>query len=274
MINFSQGEWWERSDAAADLYERGFVRFEDFGAAAAQTGVAMRENTNQDTKIPNGIILRLLDTAVYTAPVNDAEGNPRKNERGLEVRQSVLLTKPCGKKHTEDEEFALPISILDKVVFEHKEDLKTLVKRHPATGDAAKEYKSIYSKKQSIANMVAQCTKFETLPNEEKATYPKYAIKITVLPMVMTRNFERTALCEDFPVQIDWVTKAEADASLVSTDELDLIDKTKSSIDIPSSIKRIRREAFKGCTSFTSINIPDSVKTIRSNAFVCCIYEA
>lgn len=272
MIKFSQGEWWERSDAAADLYERGFVRFKNFGAAAAQEGVSMRTNTNQDTNIPNGLIVRLLDVAVYTAPVDDGTGNPRKNPNtGLEVRQSVLLTKPCGKKHTEDEEFALPISILDKVVFEYKEDLKTLVKRWSAAGDAAKEYKSIYNKEKAIERMVANCTKFETLSDDEKATYPKYAIKITVLPMVNARNFERTALREDFPVQIDWVTKDEADASLVSTDELDLIDKTKSSIDIPSSIKRIRREAFKGCTSFTSINIPDSVKTIRSNAFCDCI---
>lgn len=215
MIDYSNSDWQERSEAAANLSSRGFVRFENFGAAAAQEGVAMRENTNQDTNIPNGIILRLLETAVYTAPVNDAEGNPRKNERGLEVRQSVLLCKPCGKKHTEDEEFALPISVLDKVVFEYKEDLKSLVKRWPAAGDAAKEYKSIYNKKQSIANMVAQCSKFETLSDDEKAAYPKYAIKITVLPMVNTRNFERTALREDFPVQIDWVTKEEADASLV-----------------------------------------------------------
>lgn len=266
-----ESTWWERSDAAADLYERGFVRFVniDEAIAANREGVIFF-NPYRNTNIPNGIILRLLDTAVYTGPVIDPDGNPCKDRRGKEFRECVLLTKLCGQKYTGDEEFALPIRILHKIVREYR-DLKTPGKIWMPIGSAAKDIQRVGTTKH-IAYLVAQCTMFDTLTDDEKAVYPKYAIKITFLPMVQTHNYECTALCEDFPVQIDWVTKAEADASLVSIDEdeLELIDKTSTTIGIPSSITKIRREAFKGCTCFTSIKIPDSVKTIRRNAFEGC----
>lgn len=267
MINFSQAEWWERSDAAADLYIRGFTRFEDFHAAASQKGVVLRENTNLDSSIPNEIILRLIDKAVYTVPVNDEDGNPRRNEQGLEIQQCVLLCKPCGVYHTDDEEFALPINIFDKQVFEYKEDHMTLVKRWPATIPAIREVKTI-SNNEFIADMVAQCNKYDELSDSEKATYPKYAIKITVLPMVHSQNFDCTAFRENFPVLIDWVNKKEADASLVLTKELDLVDKTKT-YEIPFGVKSIRKYAFRRF-GHVFIKIPNSVTNIEESAFFQC----
>lgn len=49
-----------------------------------------------------------------------------------------------------------------------------------------------------------------------------------------------------------------------------LIDRTATTINIPSGVKSIARWAFSGCTGLTSVTIPDSVTSIGSFAFQFC----
>ena len=49
-----------------------------------------------------------------------------------------------------------------------------------------------------------------------------------------------------------------------------LIDRTLTSVEIPSSVTSIGTYAFQGCTSLTSVEIPSSVTSIGTFAFQSC----
>ena len=72
---------------------------------------------------------------------------------------------------------------------------------------------------------------------------------------------------EGEPINVtDFATKASGTLNGLKG----LIDRTITSVEIPSSVTSIGAYAFQGCTSLTSIEIPSSVTSIGMFAFQSC----